>query len=145
MKVFNQIKSKRFNCNRAIFNILIQINTFSTLSITSTITFIYRTFYEFFANSSIYRISLRIRLHIETFYDYFTNSRISIRISTRNLFTYHSVKMTSSTFAIIFAFDFLSFSFVLCDHVEKNHSMTQNLKTLYNMHLIENAKTLRCN
>ena len=41
--------------------------------------------------------------------------------------------------------DFLSFSFVLCDHVFENHFMTQNFKTLYNMHLTENAKTLRCN
>ena len=53
--------------------------------------------------------------------------------------------MTTSTFAFIFAFDFLSFSFVLCDHVFDDHSMTQNFKTFYNMYLIENAKTLRCN
>ena len=53
--------------------------------------------------------------------------------------------MTSSTFAIISTFDFLSFSSALCDHVSDDHSMTQNLKTLYSMHLIENVKTLRCN
>ena len=48
-------------------------------------------------------------------------------------------------FAFIFAFNFLFFSFVFCDYVFENHFMTQNLKTLYNMHFIENVKILRCN
>ena len=48
-------------------------------------------------------------------------------------------------FAIIFEFEFLFFSFVFCDHVFENHFMTQNFKTLYNMHLIENVKILRYN
>ena len=52
--------------------------------------------------------------------------------------------MTTSTFTFT-TFDFLFFSFVLCDHVSDDHSMTQNLKTLYSMHLIENVKILRCN
>ena len=53
--------------------------------------------------------------------------------------------ITTSTSAIISTSDLLSFSSALCDHVSEDHFMTQDLKTLYNMHLIENAKTLRCN
>ena len=52
----------------------------------------------------------------------------------------------SASFAsVTFASDFLSFSPVLCDHVPENHFMTQDLKTLYSMHLNENVKTLKCN
>ncbi|KAG6991164.1 hypothetical protein G7Y79_00055g089400 [Physcia stellaris] len=40
--------------------------------------------------------------------------------------------------------DFLPFSSALCDHVPEGHPMTQDLKTLYSMHLTGDAKALRC-
>ena len=102
----------------AIFNILIHtINTFSIFSYVDNIyLFIYL---RVFRNNQF-----SICLFIEFFCEF-----------------YYSIKMTT----FIFAFDFLFFSFVFCDHVFENHSMTQNLKTLYNMYLIENVKSLRYN
>ncbi|KAG7005123.1 hypothetical protein G7Y79_00021g049900 [Physcia stellaris] len=40
--------------------------------------------------------------------------------------------------------DLLPFSSALCDHVPDGHPMTQDLKTLYSMHLTGDAKALRC-
>ena len=119
--------------HRAILNIL--IHTISTFSIFSYIDNIYLRIFR----SNQFSNFLRIR-HLFI---------LRYRIYLANSFTYHSVRMTISIFAnlafSIFAFDFLSFSFALCDHVFDDHSMTQNLKTLYSMHLIENVKILRCN
>ena len=74
-----------------------------------------------------------------------THSSFSNRASEIVCKHSESAFITISTFAIISTSDFLFFSFVFCDHVSDDHSMTQNLKTLYSMHLIENAKALRCN
>ena len=125
----------------ATFNILIY-NTFNTFNYSDNI------YLRIFRNSQF-----SIYLHI--FREFFTiSSSIYFTISNQlayiysNLYAksiYHSVKITTSIFAFIFAFDFLFFSFALCDHVFENHFITQNFKTLYSMHLIENVKTLRCN
>ncbi|KAG7004541.1 hypothetical protein G7Y79_00024g054910 [Physcia stellaris] len=40
--------------------------------------------------------------------------------------------------------DLLPCSPALCDHIPEGHSMTQDLKTLYSMHLNGDAKALRC-
>ncbi|KAG7005111.1 hypothetical protein G7Y79_00021g049780 [Physcia stellaris] len=42
------------------------------------------------------------------------------------------------------ASDLLPFSPALCDHVPEGHPMTQDLKTLYSMHLNGDVKALRC-
>ncbi|KAG6988566.1 hypothetical protein G7Y79_00071g097370 [Physcia stellaris] len=52
--------------------------------------------------------------------------------------------MTPPTPAATSAPDLLPFSSALCDHVPDGHPMTQDLKTLYSMHLTGNAKALRC-
>ena len=79
MKIFNQIKSKRLNCNRTIFNILIQISTFSIFNYVDNIYLrifrnsqfsIYlsisriRFFYEFVYLSRFLTIILRIRVYL---------------------------------------------------------------------------------
>ena len=78
----------------------------------------------------------------------------SENVSFKSTFAQQSVEHVISffIFAIKFVFasisfstfDLLFFSFVLCDHVSENHFMTRDFKTLYSMHLIENAKILRC-
>ncbi|KAG7008141.1 hypothetical protein G7Y79_00007g022660 [Physcia stellaris] len=52
--------------------------------------------------------------------------------------------MTTPTPASTSAPDLLPFSSALCDHVPEGHPMTQDLKTLYSMHLTGDAKALRC-
>ncbi|KAG6985334.1 hypothetical protein G7Y79_00107g101530 [Physcia stellaris] len=52
--------------------------------------------------------------------------------------------MTTPTPAATSAPDLLPFSSALCDHVPDGHPMTQDLKTLYSMHLTGDAKALRC-
>ena len=56
-----------------------------------------------------------------------------------------TTSISASLASIIFVSDLLSFSSALCDHVSEDHFMTQDLKTLYSMHLTGNAKALRCN
>ena len=130
MQYFNNNQFSKYSILLNSKSIQLQSNNIqylNTFSITS-ITFIYLSIYEFFETINFRFIYSSKFFTISNFYA---------------LFIYYSVKMT--TFAIIFAFDFLSFSFVFCDYVFDDHSMTQNLKTLYNMHLIENVKILRCN
>ena len=142
----------------------------SIFSITSIVTFIYssisrtrlsiETFYEYLTMSKYLReFYSAVRMTVFTsIYASFALAFIFISaITFKSTFAQQSVEhvFSSFIFAITFefvatfisfsTFDFLSFSSVLCDHVSEDHFMTQNLKTLYSMHLIENAKILRCN
>ena len=104
--------------------------------------FWYKSIFEYFIYFTNFS---RIRLFIEIFYEYFTISNLFAHFTfNQNNYFYFCDQIR---FRIYFfsTFDFLFFSFAFCDYVEKNHSMTQNLKTLYNIHLIENIKTLKCN
>ena len=116
-------------------NCIDNIQYFSTFSITSI-----TSIYEFSSKRSVFDLFIYFRefVYLSRF---FTNI-LRYRIFSRIL---HSVRMITFIFAIIFASDFLSFSFVFCDHVSENHFMTHDFKTLYSMHLIENIKILRCN
>ena len=71
----------------------------------------------------------------------------SSKLSSFSIFVSKKIcKHSENAFFIFeFVFDFLSFSSAFCDHVFEDHFMTQDFTTLYNMHLNENAKVLRCN
>ncbi|KAG6989856.1 hypothetical protein G7Y79_00062g093340 [Physcia stellaris] len=56
-----------------------------------------------------------------------------------------AIKSASASTSTFSAPDLLPFSSALCDHVPDGHPMTQDLKTLYSMHLTGDAKALRCN
>ena len=121
------------------FNCIDSIQYLSTLSITS-ITSILRTLrnsqlsiYLFiFAISFIYRIYFTMSKYLREFYH---SVRMTISsFTTHSFFSNRASKIVCKhsknafiiifIFAIISTFDFLFFSFVFCDHVFDDHSMT---------------------
>ena len=73
-----------------------------------------------------------------------THSPLSNRASEIVCKHPESASITTPTPAATSAPDLLPFSSALCDHVPDGHPMTQDLKTLYSMHLTGDAKALRC-